>query len=62
MTLKVIDISSNQTLSGEAVTKMGEILASNRIIEYFGMAKLNLENHHVIPLLGLLGKFPFPED
>ena len=35
---------------------------SNRTIEYFGLAKLGLENEHVVSLLGLLGKFPFPED
>lgn len=60
--LKVIDISSNTSLSGESITKLGDILDSNRTIEYFGLAKLNLDNEHVIPLLGLLGKFPFPED
>ena len=61
-TLKVIDISSNTDLSGECVARLGEILDSNRTVEYFGLAKLGLENEHVIPLLSLLGKFPFPED
>ncbi len=61
-TLKVIDISSNTDLSGECVSKLGEILDSNRTVEYFGLAKLGLENEHVLPLLSLLGKFPFPED
>ena len=61
-TIKVIDISSNSNLSGDAIVKMGEILDSNRIIEYFGLAKLNLENHHATPLFNLLGKFAFPAD
>ena len=60
--IKVIDISSNESLSGDAVIRMGDVLDSNRTIEYFGMAKLGLENHHIKPLLGLIGKFPFPVD
>lgn len=60
--IKVIDISSNTDLSGEAVSKMGEVLDENRTLEYFGLAKLNLENEHVVPLISLIGKFPFPAD
>jgi hypothetical protein len=31
-------------------------------LEYVGLAKLGLENEHVIPLLSEMGKFPFPAD
>ena len=41
---------------------MGEVLDENRTLEYFGLAKLNLENEHVTPLISLIGKFPFPAD
>lgn len=61
-TIKVIDISSNQDLTGDAVIKLGDILDTNRNIEYFGLAKLNLENKHVTPFFNLLGKFAFPAD
>ena len=58
----MLDISSNTSLSGEAVTEFCDIVNSNRTLEYFGLSKLNLENQHVIPMLGHIGKFPFPED
>ena len=60
--IKVIDISSNTDLSGEVVSKLGEVLDENRSLEYFGLAKLNLDNEHVTPLIKLIGKFPFPAD
>ena len=41
--LKVIDISSNTTLSQSEVTKFFDVLQTNRSIEYFGLSKLGLE-------------------
>lgn len=61
-TIKVIDISSNSELSSDTVTLFFDVLNSNRTLEYFGLAKLNLENHHILPIFDMLGKFPFPED
>lgn len=61
-TIKVIDISSNKSLSGHAVSQFYDVLNTNRTLEYFGLAKLNLQNEHVIPIFKMLGKFPFPED
>lgn len=60
--LKVIDISSNQTLSQSEITKFFDVLQSNRSIEYFGLAKLGLTTQNIQPLFSLIGKFPFPED
>ena len=62
ITIKVLDLSSNQTLSPSSVIQIGQILDSNRTCEYVGLAKLGLKNEHVTPLIGLMGKFPFPED
>jgi hypothetical protein len=60
--IKVLDISSNRDLTSVSISPFFEVLNSNRSLEYFGLAKLNLENHNVIPIFGMLGKFPFPED
>ena len=61
-TLKVIDVSANSDVSPDCVVKMSMILETNRTVEYFGMAKLGLENEHVSKMLALVGRFPFPED
>lgn len=61
-TIKVIDVSSNSEASPDSIVKMGSILETNRTVEYFGMAKLGLENEHVSKMLALVGRFPFPED
>jgi len=37
-------------------------LTANRVIEYFGLSKLNLVTENVLPLFELFGRFPFPED
>ena len=61
-TLKVLDVSSNRDITSEAVLEIQNILENNRVIEYFGLSKLNLATEDVAPLFGLLGRFPFPED
>lgn len=61
--IKVIDISSNRELTSDCLaTSLNEILNSNRVIEYFGLSKLNLTTEDVLPLFDLIGRFPFPED
>ena len=61
--IKVIDISSNKDLTPEVIsTSLCEILTANRVIEYFGLSKLNLVTENVLPLFELFGRFPFPED
>lgn len=60
--LKVIDFSSNSTLSGQAVTSFFDVLESNRTLEYFGLSKLGLTNDNIKPIFKVIGKFPFPED
>jgi hypothetical protein len=60
--LKVIDLSSNTDFTPDAISKIKDIFETNRSLEYVGLAKLGLENEHVMPLLSEFGKFPFPED
>lgn len=61
-TLKVIDFSSNPGLTTAAFDGLCEVLTQNRVIEYFGLAKLGLQSMDVMPMLELFGRFPFPED
>jgi hypothetical protein len=61
-TLKVVDVSSNRDLTPDSLLHISDILSNNRVLEYLGLSKLNLVTDDVIPLFGLLGKFPFPED
>ena len=61
-TIKIIDISSNTSLTCDALMKLGDIFETNRSIEYFGLAKLGLNNDHAKCLFNQIGKFPFPED
>lgn len=61
--IKVIDISSNRDLTPEVISSsLSEILSANRVIEYFGLSKLNLVTENILPLFELFGRFPFPED
>jgi hypothetical protein len=61
--IKVIDISSNREFTPSVISSsLTEILSSNRVIEYFGLSKLNLETDDILPLFELFGRFPFPED
>jgi hypothetical protein len=61
--IKVIDISSNRELTPACISSsLSEILTSNRVIEYFGLSKLNLSTEDILPFLKLFGRFPFPED
>jgi len=61
--IKVIDISSNRDFTPEVISSsLAEILTANRVIEYFGLSKLNLVTENVLPLFELFGRFPFPED
>lgn len=60
--MKVIDFSSNTTLSGQAVTNFFDVLEANRTLEYFGLSKLGLTNDNIKPIFKVIGKFPFPED
>ena len=61
-TIKVLDISSNQDLTGRSIEALADIFNSNRSIEYFGFSKLNLTTSMVQPLFDLIGRFPFPSE
>ena len=61
-TIKVLDVSSNPELGKASLDALAEIMNGNRMIEYFGLSKLNLTTEMVVPLFGLIGRFPFPAD
>lgn len=61
-TLKVIDFSSNYDLTNTAICDIVDVLQSNRVIEYLGLSKLNIETEAIIPMMEMFGRFPFPED
>jgi len=60
--LKVLDISSNSSLTPSVVENFAEVMASNRTIEYLGLSKLGIENDNIASILDMVGRFPFPED
>ena len=49
-TLKVLDISYNP-ITDHSVKYIADMMENNRTLEYLGLAKCNLENEHIIPLL-----------
>jgi hypothetical protein len=60
--IKVLDMISNPELDKASLDALAEIMNGNRMIEYFGLSKLNLTTEMVVPLFGLIGRFPFPAD
>ena len=42
--LKVIDFSSNYSLTVNAINDIIDVLGQNRVIEYLGLSKLSIEN------------------
>ena len=59
--LKVLDISYNP-ITEKSLKYLADMMETNRTLEYLGLAKCHLENDSITPLLGQIGKIPFPAD
>ena len=59
--LKVIDLSYNR-FTGEAIQEFASVFEINRSLEFVGLAKNNLTNEDVVPLLKCFGKIQFPNE
>jgi hypothetical protein len=60
-TLKVFDISYNP-LTAASIRCIGDMMETNRTIEYLGLAKTKMEVEVIKPLFVNIGRQPFPAD
>lgn len=50
-TLKVLDVSYNSNITEKGLKSIGEMMEFNRTLEYLGLAKNNLTNEMIIPII-----------
>ena len=60
--IKVLDVSSNRDLGSPTLDALAEVFDHNRTLEYIGLSKLGITTEMIQPVLGLIGRFQFPED
>lgn len=59
--LKVLDLSYNP-VSKKSLKFLADAMETNRTLEYFGLAKCNLQAKSVAKLISHIGRIPFPSD